>query len=128
MRNRELWRWAVPLVVFGAAVVGVCSIPVTPPRGDSSARARERVARAVRDAEPGFRRKSLEMFPGDPWSQGDQFAAQERELVEKLARDEKMRPGAIFKVIDRDVKHGYPSPLARERGRVAPCMPRTFYD
>ena len=128
MRDGERRRWAVPLAVFGAAVVAVCSIPVTTPGDSGNVEANRRVARVVRDAEPGFRRKSLEMFPGDPWSQGDQFAAQERELVEKLAKDEHMRPGAIFDAIDRDVKRSYPAPSARERGRVSPCMPRTFYD
>jgi hypothetical protein len=128
MRNRRSQRWMVPLLVFGAAVVCVCAVPVRAPDGDGDAAARRRVARAVRDAEPGFRRNALEMFPGDPWSQGDQFAAQERTLVEKLSKDERMRPGAIFDVIDRDVKRGHPTSFARARGRAAPCMPRPFYD
>lgn len=128
MRERALLHWMVPLGVFGVAVVAVCSTPAMPPGGDGDEPARIEVARAVRDAEPGFRRVALEMFPGDPWSQGDQFAAAERTLVSQLANDRHMRPGAIFDVVDRDVKRDYPAPLARERGRVAPCMPRTFYD
>jgi len=122
-RSRAL-RWSLPLLVLGVAVARVGSGPPMPPLGEGDAEARKRVVRAVRDAEPGFRRDSFERFPGDPWSQADQFAAQERELVERLSGEEKMRPGAIFDAIDQDIKRAG----ARERGRVPPCMPRPFYD
>lgn len=118
------------LLALGAALVGwVCAVPRLEPAGDGDSQARARVARAVRQAEPAFRRRALERFPGDPWSQGDDFAAQERALVERLAAREGMRVGAVLKSIDEDVKRRQgPTSGWLDRGQVAPCMPRPFYD
>lgn len=123
---RRMLPWLLPAAVLGGAIAKVCAVPPLPPLGEGDEAAHRRVAQAVRAAEAGFRRDALETFPGDPWSQGDQFAAQERTLVERLSGDEKLRPGVIFDAIDRDIKRGGPG--ARERGRVPPCMPRPFYD
>lgn len=111
-------------MVSGLAIVRVYSVAPMLPLDAGDAQTRERVAREVREAEPGFRRDGLKRFPGDPWSQGDHFSAQERDLVERLSREQKLRPGAIFDAVDEDIKRSG----ALARGRVPPCMPRPFYD
>jgi hypothetical protein len=123
---RRALFWVLPVALFGGAIAKVCAVPPLPALGEGDEAAHRRVAQAVREAEAGFRRDSLQTFPGDPWSQGDQFAAQERTLVERLSGDEQLRPGVVFDAIDRDIKRGEPG--ARERGWVPPCMPRPFYD
>jgi len=129
LRRREHLAWAFPLGLLGLTFARVCCVPAQLPDGAGSVEVRARVTDEVRAAEPRFRREALSRFPGDPWSQGDQFGAQERDLVHRLAKREHMRPGAVFDAIDRDIKsHAYDGPLLRDRGRVAPCMPRAFYD
>ncbi len=127
--RRARWLWLFPLLVFGVAVRQVLMVPRLEPAGPGNAAARAQIVQAVRDAESGFRRETFEHFPADPWSRGDDFAAKERGLVERLAGEQKMRIGAVLDIIDRDVKFaksetGY----LGDRGRVAPCTPRPFYD
>jgi hypothetical protein len=128
-RARTWSAWpltAFPLLVSSALIGHVLTQPALPSAGTPDDAASARIAAATSAAEPGFRREALEMFPGDPWSQGDHFAARERSLVQALAAQENVRTGAVFDAIDRDIKQGRPG--ARERGRVAPCMPRPFYE
>lgn len=132
MNAMRPWRpalWLLPTLVFAVAVWQVRTTPLLPPAGAGDAAARARVAQAVRAAEPGFRRETFEHFPADPWSRGDDFAANERNLVEHLAGKEQMRIGAVLEVIDRDVKFAKDETRdLPDRGRVAPCVPRPFYD
>ena len=83
------------------------------------------IGEAVRLAEPGFRRHALERFPGDTWSQGDDFSNQERSFVWREARAREVRVGSVLEAIDRDVR-AHPGE-GGERGRVPPCMPRPYY-
>lgn len=121
--------WALPVSLLVALCAWVRSVPALVPAGRGSEDARGAVADAVRAAEIGFRRDALERFPGEPWSQGDHFGARELDLVRELAHDHGMRPGAVLDAVDRDVKsHAFDGPGLRDRGRVAVCMPRPFYD
>lgn len=127
--QREYLAWLFPCGLLGLTIALVCQVPAWVPEGSGSPEARARVADEVRAAEPGFRRDALQRFPGEPWSQNDQFGAQERDLVNRLAGTEHMRPSAVFEAIDADIRsHAYDGALLRDRARVAPCMPRPFYD
>ena len=129
LRVRVYLAWLFPVGLLGLTLAWVCQVPVLIPGGSGSVEARARAAEEVRAAEPGFRRDALKRFPGEPWSQGDQFGAQERDLVDQIAAREQMRPSAVFEAIDQDIKsHAYDGALLRDRARVAPCMPRPFYD
>jgi hypothetical protein len=103
----------------------VALVPARRERGGASPEAKKRIASAVAAAEPELRRKSLGRFPGSPWSRGDDFANREEDMVRDLSEDEGVRPGAALDAIDRDVKA---FPGDGERGAVAACMPRPFYD
>ncbi|MET0343135.1 MAG: hypothetical protein ABW252_19155 [Polyangiales bacterium] len=121
--------WAVPLGLFAVLAARVSLVPALAPAGAGHEAARAEVADALRADEPAFRRDALERFPGDPWSQGDHFGARELDRVRELARAQGMRPGAVLDAIDRDVKsHAFDGPLLGDRGRVAVCMPRPFYE
>ena len=72
-----------------------------------------------------MRRKALQSFPGSLWSEGDDFANSERDLVRRLSRERGVRIGAVLDAIDQDVK-AYPED--GRRGFVPICMPRPFYD
>jgi hypothetical protein len=128
-RLRGSLPWLFPAAVLGVTVGWVQQVPALTPGADGSPEQRAAVADELRASEPAFRRDALERFPGDLWSQGDQFGAQERGLVLKLAGSHGMRPGAVLDAIDRDVKsHAYDGPQLCDRGRVAACMPRPFYE
>ena len=127
-RFSPLLPWIFPATLLAAgSYLAWAVLPV--PVGATGARdVRERVASRLREAEPGFRRSALETFPGDPWSQDDAFAASESGLVEQLANENQLRIGAVLDAVDADVKRRPRDDLGNERGRVAPCMPRPFYD
>jgi hypothetical protein len=128
--QRASWRgalpWLFPALATAGLAIWVSSQRALPLLGEPDGPTREDIVIEMRRAEPGFRREALETFPGDPWSQDDHFAVKEMGLVEKLARERKLRVGAVLVTIDRDIKRGGIG--ARERGRVAPCMPRPFYE
>lgn len=115
--------WLVPLAVLGLLLLHILSTPRLVARGSGTPFARAAIGHAIRREETGYRRKALEHFPGDTWSQGDDFSHQERDFVRSSAAAHDMRPGAVLDAIDQDVKAA-PSPA---RGAVPPCMPRPFY-
>ena len=121
--------WLLPAGLFASLCSWVHAVPALVPDGAGSDDARAEAADVLRSAEPDFRRDALSRFPGDPWSQGDHFGVREREKVRDLGHKLGMRPGAVLDAVDRDVKsHVYDGPLLRDRGRVAACMPRPFYE
>lgn len=121
--------WVVPVALLVTLCAWVSSVPALEPAGAGSEEQRAEAADVLRGEEPGFRREALDRFPGDPWSQGDHFGVREQDEVRELSRRLGMRPGAVLDAIDRDVKsHVFDGPLLRDRGRVAACMPRPFYE
>ena len=128
-RRPQAW-WLVPLAVAGFAMVRVATLPRLTPAPPADAATRARIATIVRGREPAMRRSALERFPGDPWSQGDDFGNAERRLVRELAAREHVRPSSVLEAIDHDVRtRPFSDPRQQiVRGGVAPCMPRPFYD
>lgn len=99
---------------------------MTPGRSASAAD-RAYIGRAIRREEAGYRREALKKFPGDPWSQGDDFGQRERTFVNKHAKQRGLRPGAVLEAIDHDVRTFPDAFPGQSRGDVPPCMPRPFY-
>lgn len=125
-RVRSSLLWLLPLVVLALIGWRLQATPRRLPGGALDAAGRARAAADLRAQEAEFRRQALELFPGDPWSQRDHFAARERELANRLASELKVRVGSVLAAFDQDVKSDRVA--GRERGRVAPCMPRPFYE
>ena len=123
VRARALWL--APGFILVAIVAHILAQPELEEGVSASPEARARFAAIVRSAEPRMRREALRAFPGSPWSQGDDFGSRERALIRGLVGQEGTRPGAVLDAIDRDVKA---HPGKGERGAVAACMPRPFYD
>lgn len=128
-QKRSIAWWSLPVVPLLGLAFGLWSAPAPALLGDGTSAQRERAAATVRAREPSLRRRALEKFPADPWSQGDDFANAERSLVRSLSTRLEMRPGAVLEAIDADVKatRGLPPLSGFERGQVPPCMPRVFY-
>jgi hypothetical protein len=117
--------WLAPALVLTAIIVHVASIPAWEEGTAASPALQKRIGEEARAKEPASRRKALERFPGSPWSAADDFGNREEDLVRRFSNEEGVRPGAVLDAIDRDVKA---FPGRGERGRVAACMPRPFYD
>lgn len=88
---------------------------------------RERMFRELVRQEPAMRQRSRGGFPGDRWSQGDDFANQELRAVRRIAARYGVRLADVFAVIDEGLHAGWAPTLPRD-AHVAPCKPRPFYD
>ncbi len=88
------------------------------------------IATAIAAEEPAWRNKSEESFPGDHWSQRDDFHAQERDKAKELASSQKLPIEQVLRAIDEDVRASHRAGTAADpRGaKAVPCKPRPVYD
>jgi hypothetical protein len=94
-------------------------------RGASGARDRRRRARA------GLRDRAAESFPGDAWSQSDDFHAHEARQIRELAHQRHVTVEEVLRAIDDDL-HAPERARRSDHGSrgvtAVPCKPRPFYD
>ncbi|NMO16441.1 hypothetical protein HPC49_14755 [Pyxidicoccus fallax] len=126
-RRASLAGWGVLALCGATAVVRAATSEMPPPERRLSPEERVEVGRAAAAEEPGWRQRSRHSFPGDQWSQDDDFGASER----KWAMDEARRRGVpvtdVFDAIDEELHAA--GPIASPRKATAsPCKPRPFYD
>lgn len=117
--------WLAPCLALAAVITHIALVPALAEGVSASPEAQRRIGEKIRRKEPKMRRRALERFPGNPWSAGDDFGNDEENFVRDMSNEESVRPGAVLDAIDHDVKT---FPGDGERGSVAPCMPRPFYD
>ena len=118
--------FAVIFAVFSAWLWGTSASVQPKVAGNNApvtAGLRFAVARLA-DEEPAWRAEARKMFPGDTWSQGDHFGNVERGKAQQIASQFNVSLATVLGAIDDDV-HAARSP---ERGQVAVCVPRPFYD
>ncbi|MFP2933078.1 hypothetical protein ACLESO_49605, partial [Pyxidicoccus sp. 3LG] len=97
-----------------------------PPERRLSEAERIQVGRAAAAEEPGWRRASRKSFPGDHWSQDDDFGASERRWAVDEARRRGVPVTDVLGAIDAELHSG---PVVPPRKATAsPCKPRPFYD
>jgi hypothetical protein len=113
---------AAPLAI---AVVRTAAAPTVQAVAHASPETAAHVASDVARAEPMMRRNARRNFPGDHWSQDDDFHNQERVLAGALASRYGLDPSEVFAIIDADLRRQRDP--HRESG-AAPCKPRPFYD
>lgn len=128
---------AASLVVLAVAVIavarGAATAPAPPPGRIATVGEMRFIALSVATEETGWRNKSVESFPGDHWSQRDDFHAQERDKVKDLASSQKLPVEQVLRAIDEDVRSSRrgvrPTQDGDPRGaRAVPCKPRPVYD
>lgn len=91
-----------------------------------SAAERQEVGGTAALMEPTWRVGSRLHFPGDAWSQDDDFQASERAWVHREAERRGVSPRDIFRAIDEHL-HAHP-PSPPRKATASPCKPRAFYD
>jgi hypothetical protein len=115
------------------AVIGVCfaivllsSKTAEPPEAPRRATPdeRARIARRLATQEAQWRLISQRRFPGDRWSQDDDFHNAEQRAARAAAAGHRIHLSDVLLGIDEGLR-------ADPRGRrttASPCKPRPFYD
>ena len=106
------------------AVVRAVTAPVPPPARALSAAERTEIARSLAAQEPTWRVRAEKLFPGDRWSQDDDFYNQEHRAVRSTAAVRGTSPGEVLRAIDEGLR----AAPDHRKVTVAPVKPRPFYD
>ncbi len=120
----------LPLLIIAVALLvamGRVMFPgESPPRALAEAD-RQALGRLAAQAEPGLRLEARRNFPGDAWSQDDDYAARERKWAMEQAARRGVQPSEVFRAVDQELRASAPVAPPRQAG-AAPCKPRPFYD
>lgn len=85
---------------------------------------RRGLARTLAAQEPAWQARAAGKFPGDRWSQDDDFFNQEHFMVRSLAAHHATSPGEVLLGIDQELRA---APAGRKVTQ-SPLKPRPFYD
>lgn len=125
-RRAALVGW-LALALCGAVVVArASSSEVKPPSRRLSDEERVMLGRAAAEAEPIWRMRSRRSFPGDHWSQDDDFGASERGWAMTEARRRDVPAADVFNAIDTELRSA--PVLPPRKATASACKPRPFYD
>lgn len=90
--------------------------------------ARRDIFSSLAASEDGFRSRAALNFPGDPWSQDDDFHAHEMQLAQRQAAAHQTSLGAALRAFDDGAREKWPSPSRDAmKNTVPPCRPRPVY-
>jgi hypothetical protein len=85
-----------------------------------------RAYRTITSRERGMRRDSAVSFPGDVWSQDDDFHSSEDKELRTFAASNDTRVVDILRALDDGMKEGWPT-AGTPSPKVPPCRPRLSY-
>jgi hypothetical protein len=115
-------------VVALFAIVRVAT--ARPPELASGKPVDEKTARdAYRDVtsrERSQRREAAVKFPGDPWSQDDDYHEREHEQMRSFATGHQARLSDVVRAVDDGMRQRWPTSVA-PNPKVPPCRPRLSY-
>ena len=78
--------------------------------------------------EPEMRAAAAHAFPGDAWSQDDDFHEREQKKARELAASRGVRLADVLLAIDEGIRASWPpAPTVRPNPAVPPCRPRLSY-
>jgi hypothetical protein len=82
----------------------------------------------IANEEPAMRAKSAHEFPGDAWSQDDDFHKREEKRARVIAAERGVRLGDVLRALDDGLREAWPvGPDVHLAPGVAPCRPRLSY-
>lgn len=125
-RRANLGGWLVFTLCAGVAGARALSADVPPPPRRLDASERAELGRAAAALEPGWRVRSFHAFPGDRWSQDDDFGNSERRWVSHAAQQRGVPPTDVFRAIDENLRTE--PVLPPRKATASPSKPRPFYD
>jgi hypothetical protein len=127
-RSLQLGGVSIAAACTAVALWLALSAPDVPRARAATPDEAERFVVRLRSDEPGLRRKALERFPADGWSQGDHFGSSERRALRDGAQRDGVDIDSLIRALDEDVRRHPLTADGAPRAPVAPCMPRPFYE
>jgi hypothetical protein len=125
--RKDLVPKIVIAVVALLAMVRAATAPVpkapTKPIDDKMARD---AYRDVTNRERQTRREAAVKFPGDPWSQDDDFHERENEFVRNFAGSHDLRLSDVVRSVDDGIREHWQASI-QPNPKVPPCRPRLSY-
>lgn len=82
--------------------------------------------RDITNRERQARREAAVKFPGDPWSQDDDFHERENEAVRNFAGSHELRLSDVVRAVDDGMREKWPASI-QPYPKVPPCRPRLSY-
>ena len=123
---RETVPKIVIVVVASLALVRVATAtPPAPGKPITEAQAKE-AFRDVTSRERKMRRDAAVKFPGDPWSQDDDFHERENEEIRAFASSKEIRLSDVLGAVDQGMSEHWPTTVS-PNPKVPPCRPRLSY-
>ena len=117
----------VIVVVASLAMLRAATAP--PPEAPKKAIDEKTAREAYRDIanrERQARREAAVKFPGDPWSQDDDFHERENEAVRSFAGSHELRLSDVVRAVDDGMREKWPASF-QPNPKVPPCRPRLSY-
>jgi hypothetical protein len=118
---------AVLVAAIGTAVVVAATAPSPRDVFRADEGGRRELYAAVAGAEPRFRARAADGFPGDLWSQDDDFHNAEQRLASELAARHGVRVADVLRAIDDGMRARWPAAAPPPQATVPPCHPRPDY-
>jgi len=124
-------RFGGPAFAFGIVAIAMirAATAPTPPEAARASVATRRAAFAdMANDEGSERTEAAHAFPGDLWSQDDDFHGKEQKRARTVASKRGMPLGDVLSAVDEGVRQKWP-PLPRVslKPGVVPCRPRLSY-
>jgi hypothetical protein len=119
------------IVIATAVTLLVVRHPAPMPARSATPSEREEAAALVAEKEAEWNDDVARAFPGDLWSERDDFHGHELGRVLEIARSKGIRVDDVLRAIDDDL-HRVPVRAADapdpRNARAVPCKPRPVYD
>ncbi|HSQ66333.1 MAG TPA: hypothetical protein VLM85_24085 [Polyangiaceae bacterium] len=110
-----------------AVAVGRAATAAPPPEGKPATEAIAREAyRDIVSRERTMRHDAALKFPGDPWSQDDDFHSREEGEARSFAASHDVRLADVLRAVDDGMRAHWSAPVTPDP-RVPPCRPRLAY-
>ena len=129
MRRARAWAgWLVTAVAIAVALGRAATAPLVD-RPTPSAEPEEReVFELLASEESAMRKKAAGNFPGDPWSQDDDFHNAERQRAIWFSDRKGLSLPHVLRALDDGLHGRWPAPPdASVQPTVPPCRPRLAY-
>jgi hypothetical protein len=125
-RLRHLLGWLISGLCVALALGRALTAQMPPPPRRLSEAERAELGRLCATQEPSWRRRTVARFPGDRWSQDDDFHSVERFWALGEAARRGVPVSDVFRAVDEDLR-SHPVEPPR-KSNASPCKPRPFYD
>ena len=121
--------WVPKIVIVVALSLALVRVATARPPAKVKAIDDKTAHEAYRDItsrERTMRRDAAVKFPGDPWSQDDDFHERENEQVRTFATSRELRLSDVVRSVDDGMRERWPTSIV-PNPKVPPCRPRLSY-